>query len=113
MKKHLWIISLLFALAPLQGSEFIKKTKQKKETSSQVRDEIAELLESTLRQLGQNMQQSIDVQNKIFDKIKEIMSDSSLSIEQLKELRIRLVKHLKKLEEQQAELYDIVLSCKK
>jgi predicted nucleic acid-binding Zn-ribbon protein len=115
MKKKLGLLGLSFLLlAPVCAtSEFIKKPKQKKESASQVRDEVAELLESALRQLGQNIQQSIDAQNKIFDTIKEIMSDSTLSIDQLQDLRARLQKHCQNLQEQQAELYDIVLSCKK
>lgn len=115
MQKFLWFAlsaGLLFVAPMYCGAEFIKKPKPKKETSSQVKEEIAELLESAVRQLGQNIKQSVDVQNKMFDAIKEILSDNQLSTQQLKELRNRLEQHLKKLEEQQADLYDVLLSCK-
>jgi septal ring factor EnvC (AmiA/AmiB activator) len=107
------LCATMFLAAPLSSSEFIKKPKQKKETTSQVKEDIAELLESALRQLGKNIQQSVDVQDQIFDKIKEILGDNQMSADQLKALRFRLELHLKKLEEQQADLYDILLSCKK
>lgn len=105
-------LSLLFG-AFVDASEFVKKPKQKKESTSQVKEDIVELLESALRQLGKNIQQSVDVQDQIFDKIKEILGDNQMSADQLKALRFRLELHLKKLEEQQADLYDILLSCKK
>lgn len=96
------------------ANEFVvsKKTKTKKETAAQVKEDVIELLESTLRQLGNNIQESVTVQNKMFDKIKEMCSDNQQSTDQLKELRNKLEKYLKKLEDQQADLQDILWSCK-
>ncbi len=113
MQKYIHMMILFAGFSVCAGNEFIKKPKAKKESVAQVKEEVAELLESVLRQVGQNICQSIDVQNNVFDKIKEIMSDNQLSCEQLKQLRARLEKQLKVLEEQQAQLYDIILSCSK
>jgi ElaB/YqjD/DUF883 family membrane-anchored ribosome-binding protein len=111
-------IVLVFSFTALFGafvdaSEFVKKPKQKKESAAQIKENIAELLESVLRQLGHNMQQSVDVQHAIFDTLKDILGDNAMSVEQLQQLRIQLQQHLKKMQEQQNELYDILLSCKK
>lgn len=98
----------------LHANEFVvsKKTKAKKEMAVRVKEDIAELLESALRQLGSNIQQSVIVQNQIFDKIKEILEGSQQSTSQLKELRDALEKYLRKFEEQQADLQSFLLVCK-
>ena len=112
--KKVWLLSgmLLMSVASVVATSQYVKTKQKKESASQIKDDIVELLVSVLRQLGQNIQQTVDVQNQAFDMIRKIFSDNQLSAEQLRDLRCKLEKHLKKLEAQQAELYDILLSCK-
>jgi len=96
------------------GSEFVvcKKTKTKKETAVHVKEDTIELLESSLRQLGCNIKQSVTVQNQIFDKIKEMLEDNQKTTTQLKEFRDNLEKYLKKLEEQQVDLQNFLLSCK-
>ncbi len=111
---NLKIMALFFLIMPcLFANEFVvsKKTKEKKEMAASVKEDIAELLESALRQLGKNIQQSVTVQNQLFDKIKEICGDGQQSTLQLKELREKLEKHLKKLEEQQAELQSFFVVC--
>ena len=114
MKKNIKFI-MVAAIALISwhacASEFIKK-KEKKEIAVRVKEDIAELLESSLRQLGKNIQLSVAVENHIFDKIKEICGDSSLSTAQLKELREKLEKYLKIFEDQQADLNSFLLQCK-
>ncbi|MBV8660709.1 MAG: hypothetical protein JO129_01010 [Candidatus Dependentiae bacterium] len=114
MKKiftHSIILAIIFcSMSSIVANEFVvsKKTKTKKETTAQVKEDVVELLESSLRQLGNNIQVSVTVQNKMFDKIKDMCNDNQQSIEQLKELRSKLEKYLKNLEEQQADLQDIL-----
>jgi uncharacterized protein YpbB len=117
MRQKVWysIIFIIFVVAPMSfANEFVvaKKTKAKKESCVHVKEDIVELLESALRQLGSNIQQSVIVQNQIFDKIKEILGDSQQSTSQLKDLREKLEKYLKKIEEQQADLQSFLLACK-
>ncbi len=104
-----------FLIMPcLLANEFIipKKTKTKKETAAQVKEDVAGLLESSLRQLNNNIQESAIVQNHIFDKIKELLSDSQLTTTQLKELRGKLEKYLQRFEDQQADLHSFLLDLK-
>ena len=114
MKKILFIISIIFCETLFTGSEFVvcKKTKTKKETAVRVKEDIVELLGSSLRQLGCNIQESVTVQNQIFDKIKVMLEDNQKTTAQLREFRDNLEKYLKKLEEQQADLQNFLLSCK-
>lgn len=106
-----YIVCFLFIPIFLYSEqEFIKvKAKTKKEIALHVKEDIAELYESMLRQIGSNIQQSVGVQNQIIDKIKKLMNESSLSTHQLKELRSKLENYLKKLEEQQADLHNFLL----
>lgn len=109
--KHI-VFFLLMPIFLYSQEEFIKvKTKTKKEIALHVKEDIAELYESMLRQIGNNINQSVDVQNQIFDKIKKLMNDASLSTYQLKELRHKLENYLKKLEEQEADLHNFLLLC--
>lgn len=94
------------------SNEFVIVKKEKKQTAAQVKEEVVELLESVVRQLGQNIQQTVDTQNRVFDMIKSMISQDQSSTQKLKDQRAMLETHLKKLEQQQAELYDILLACK-
>ncbi len=110
-------LSLLAVFCFVQASnqtsnEFVVAKKEKKQTAAQVKEEVVELLESVVRQLGQNIQQAVDTQNRVFDMIKSMISQDQFSTQQLKDKRTMLEQHLKKLEQQQAELYDILLACK-
>ncbi|MDP3788055.1 MAG: hypothetical protein Q8Q60_01895 [Candidatus Chromulinivorax sp.] len=105
------IVTVLLVVPCVHAHEFVKE-KVKKESSTQVKQDIAELLESAVRQLGNNIKESVTVQNQMFDQIKEIMGDSQQSTAQLKELRKKLEACLKNLEDQQAELHTILLTCK-
>jgi ElaB/YqjD/DUF883 family membrane-anchored ribosome-binding protein len=89
-----------------------KKEKSKKEMASHVKDDIVELLESTLRQLGRNIQQSVTVQWQIFDTIKDMYGQGQQSTVQLKEIRDKLQSFLKKIEQQQEDFRDFLLTCR-
>ncbi|MBP6870337.1 hypothetical protein KBC04_05615 [Candidatus Babeliales bacterium] len=110
----LWVLVFFTSMQLVCEQEFIvsKKTKTKKEIALHVKEDIAELYESILRQLGSNIQQAVVVQNQVIDKIKNFVDDSSQSTHQLKELRDKLEKYLKTLEEQQADLQNFLLFCK-
>lgn len=115
MKQNIIIFmtSVLFIVPTIFANEFVvKKTKTKKEIAVHVKEDIIELLESSLRQLGRNIQQSVAVQNHIFDMIKNVCDDGQQSTAQLKELRDRLEKYLKKIEEQQVDLQSFILQSK-
>ncbi len=115
MKHKIWfgIVGVIFLMVPsVHAHEFVKEKKVKKESSSQIKQDIAELLELISRQLGSNIQESVTVQHQIFDQLKEVMGDGDHSTVQLKELRKKLEACLKKLEEQFAELHNILLTCK-
>lgn len=115
MKKSIGIVLLILLIVPMSFSnEFVvsKKDKAKKEIAGRVKEDIAELLESMLRQLGTNIQQSVSVQNYIFDTIKDVCGQGQKSTAQLKELRDKLEKYLKKIEEQQADLEAFMLIFK-
>jgi septal ring factor EnvC (AmiA/AmiB activator) len=103
-----------FMASSIVANEFIvpKKSKAKKETAAQVKEDVAELLESALRQLNSNIGQAAIVQNKIFDQIKELLSDNELSTDQLRQLRTKLEKYLQRFEEQQADLHSFLLDFK-
>lgn len=95
----------------LAKQEFVinKKDKTKKEIALHVKEDIVELYESALRQIGSNIQQSVVVQNYIIDNIKRLMENNSQSTAQLKALRAQLEKSLKILEEQQADLQNFLM----
>lgn len=104
------MLGMLCTVSYLCANEFIK-TKPKKEVAAKVKEDIAELLESAVRQLGRNIQQTVIVENKIFDTMKELLEGGQRSTAQLKELRTTLEKYLKKFEEQQLELQNFLLAC--
>jgi len=109
------LIALIFFIAPsIMANEFIvpKKAKTKKETAAQVKEDVAELLESALRQLNSNIQQAAIVQNRIFDLMKELLSDNQLTTDQLRKMREKLEKYLQRFEEQQADLHSFLLDFK-
>jgi hypothetical protein len=90
-----------------------KKEKSKKEKILHVKvEDIVDLLESGLRQLGKNIQESVILQNQIFDKIKEICTQGQQSTAQLKEFRDKLEKNLKKIEAQEQDLQNFLIVCK-
>ena len=95
----------------LLAQEFIvpKKVKTKKEIAAHVKEDIVELLESSLRQIGVNIQQAVSVQNKILDQIKDMLTDDQLTTAELKDVRSRLEKNLKMFELQQSDLQDFLL----
>lgn len=115
MKNNLYgalVITTFFMEPYVYANEFIVHKKTKKEIAAHVKEDIIELLESSLRQLGKNIQHTVAAQNKIFDQIKTMCDNSSQSTEQLKELRAQLEKYLRAFEQQQAELGQFLLQIK-
>ena len=112
--KQIFFGIVFFMASSIVANEFIvpKKSKTKKETAAQVKEDVAELLESALRQLNSNIGQAAIVQNKIFDQIKELLSENDLSTDQLRQLRAKLEKYLQRFEEQQADLHSFLLDFK-
>lgn len=113
--KLLRIVYIFFCLPILLNGqqEFIKpKKKEKQESAAKIQQDVADLLEIIVRQIGTNIQQSVVVQNQVIDQIKSLMHDNSQSIDKLKQARCKLEQYLKKLEEQQLELQNFLLSCR-
>lgn len=122
IKKHVYkgiifrwaiIVGFFFEHA-LLGNEFIvdKKTKPIKEMALRVKEDIADFLESILRQLGKNIGQSVYVQNHVFDMIKDLFDDQTLSTQELKELRSYLTEYLHTLEKHQVDLQNFLYDTK-
>jgi hypothetical protein len=108
---HTLLIVMITAAPCVQANEFIKKSKQKKESTGRIKQDVVDQLESIARKIGENIQQSVEIQNLMFDLTKEIMNDER-SGAGLHELRKKLESALKKLEEQQVELQRILVNCK-
>jgi hypothetical protein len=108
----IFVMAMLLVGSMSFANQFIvsKKTKEKKESSAHVKEDVVELCESALRQLGCNVQQSVTAQNHIFDKIKSLCIEGQQSTAQLKELREKLEKYLKKLAEHQADLQELLIT---
>lgn len=114
-------ISMCFALDKKvePANEFIK-LKQKKESSTSVKEDIGCELELLLRQMNKNSIDMARVQDQIFDKIKDLMGSSDdlldgrsvfdKSTTELKEQRHKLKHFHQKLLQQQQDLQNF-LSC--
>jgi len=105
MLQKLLLVFMMCSIELCYANEFVvsKKSKSKKEIAIHVKEDVVELCESVLRQVGKNIQQSVAVQNQVFDMIKMIAEDNSLTTAQLKEVRGKLEKYLKELEDQWAQ----------
>lgn len=97
--------------------EFIVKKKNKKESPSIVKDDIGELLELSLRQTSKNITELANMQQKIFDKIKDVVGacekENSVfagTAEQLKTQRNKLKVFYDKLLQQEDDLQSF-LNC--
>ena len=100
------IIAIFFMMPCLFANEFVvpKKAKAKKEVAVHVKEDIVELLESSLRQLGRNIKQAVIVEDQIFDQLKELLTDDQMTTAQLKDLRDHVEKYLQMIEQQQSDL---------
>ena len=94
------IIAIFFMMPCLFANEFVvpKKAKAKKEVAVHVKEDIVELLESSLRQLGRNIKQAVIVEDQIFDQLKELLTDDQMTTAQLKDLRDHVEKYLQMIE---------------
>lgn len=95
------------------ANEFVmpKKSKTKKELSAQVQQDIFDLFENLLRQLGKNIQQAVFVQNKLYTNMKKMFEhESQQSTTQLKQLRADLQEHLTRLEKQYDSIHSLLVS---
>lgn len=95
---------LCFSVCLVATNQFVKPAKIKKESGAKVQQDIAELLESAIRQLNQNVQQAMYLQNKLFDQLKQMMDDTCVSVSQLQDLRNSLEKNLAKIEKHRDDL---------
>lgn len=87
------------------ANQFIVPKKTKKEMAIHVKEDIAELLESAVRQIGVNISQAVRVQNSFFDSMKDMCVDKNYSTAELQQMRSKLEKYLEILESQAADLY--------
>jgi len=109
------IVICLAATIVFPGEFVVVKQPKKKESAAHVKEDIADQLESISRQINKNVRQSSYVQDQLFDKVKELVTQSDRSVfsgstTELKECRCKLKNFYELLERQQADL-ETFLSC--
>lgn len=114
-KLYRTLLAAIFFIVPcVFANEFVvaKKTKTKKEIAAHVKEDVVELLESSLRQLGRNIKQAVIVEDQIFDQLKDLLTDDQMTTAQLKDLRDHLEKYLQMIEQQQSDLESFSLQIR-
>lgn len=107
MKNKSLLFFFLVINLPIFGNEFVvtKKNKSKKETITQVKQDIADILESLLRQVGTNIIQLVHVQDKLFDVLKDLFDEQDdRSAADWKNIREKCQHYATKLEQYQVDL---------
>ncbi len=91
-------------------NEFIVEKKvTKKESPSQLKEQICDLLEINMRQLGSLITQAVQVQDKMIDEMKRLLhNEENLSVVQLRQLRDGLEKNIKIVQEQQIAIQNFL-----
>ncbi|MGZ6251252.1 MAG: hypothetical protein ACXWL2_04430 [Candidatus Chromulinivorax sp.] len=90
-----------------------KKNKPKKETITQVKQDIADILESLLRQVGKNITQLVHFQDELFNVLKDLFDEQDdRSAADWKVLREKCQHYASKLEQHQVDLDSFLYDTK-